>query len=142
MEYLRKNNLVFVRLFRGEDAFASLVTLAEDHSWKCGFVSGIGAIENIELGAYDLENKKYIKKKFDGIHELTVLQGNFCILDGRPFFHLHGMISDHECRAWGGHFFDFQVAVTCEIKIELFDREVTREFDDELGLNLIKFCDQ
>ena len=141
MKFSQDNDHVLIQLYRGEDVFTCLEELAGTKGWPAGFVSGIGAIEDIEIGAYDLPNKTYFRKNLEGIYELASLQGNFSKVDGKPFFHLHGVISDHSLQALGGHFFGFKVAVSCEVKIRIFPKEVTREMDEETGLKLLNFCD-
>ncbi len=140
MKYSIDNDYVFVRLFKGEEVFSQLEQLVEKMQWPAGFVSGIGAIKDIEIGAYDLPRKEYVRKNFTDVFELSSLQGNFVRLEGKPFFHLHGVISDHSLETKAGHFFSFRVAATVEIKIRVFNQEVTREQDDEIGLKLLSFC--
>lgn len=140
MKYAIDGNYVFVRLFRGEEVFSTLESLVRDQGWEAGFVSGIGAIEAIELGAYDLEKREYYRREISAVHELSSLQGNFCRIDGEPFFHLHGVISDHSLQTLAGHFFRFTVAATVEVKLRIFPQKVTREYDDEIGLKLLSFC--
>lgn len=140
MKYAMDGDHVFVRLFRGEEVFSTLQELAKENKWQAGFVSGIGAIEDIEIGAYDLEKREYYRKRLEGVYELSSMQGNFSQVDGAPFFHLHGVVSDHSLQTLAGHFFEFKVAATVEVKIRIFNKPVTREYDEEIGLKFLSFC--
>ena len=58
-----------------------LTKYCKEHNILNGYISGIGAMNNIELGAYDSTLKEYIKKTFKANHELITYQGNIMILD-------------------------------------------------------------
>ena len=90
---------------------ATLTQFCKDQSIINGQLSGIGAIKEIEVGAYDLAQKEYVTKKFDEIWELTSYQGNVLLKDGEPFIHAHITISNHSMDVKGGHLFEAQVGV-------------------------------
>lgn len=129
-----------IRIDRGEQVFSQLEQVAAEKGWQSAQVSGIGAVSQIEIGAYHLEDKIYTKFQFDGIHELINMQGNLSIKDGKPFFHLHGTISDHSLVAKGGHFFSMRSEVLVECVIHPFPHRIEREYVDSLGLAQWKFC--
>ena len=65
------------------------------HDIKNAQISGIGAIEDIELGVFDQKQKKYLKKNFASCYELISCQGNVSLKDNKPFCHIHITIGDH-----------------------------------------------
>ena len=138
MTYKKVDQGYIVRLSRGEEIVATLTEFADTVDLKSGFVTGLGAICDVELGLYDLENREYVRKKFDGEYELINLTGNFSILDGRPFLHAHITIADSECRPSAGHLFSANVAVTGEFLVTSTGVEVVRKLDEETGLNLLE----
>ena len=104
-----------------------------------GWINGIGAIENITIGAYDLNNKTYIKKDLDGVYELTSLMGNITLKDGSPFMHIHVSLSDHNCKALGGHLFDANISIAGEFIINTFSDHIKRTYNEQIGLHLMDF---
>ena len=131
-------NRYVVRLERGEDVISALSRFAEKSGIRSGCVQGIGAIENVELGYFNRETKEYQKIRFDGEYELITLMGNYTIVDDKPFLHAHVIISDEACKAFAGHLFSGDIAVTGEFFITPTSDEITREFDEDTGLNLMK----
>jgi len=131
MEYVKDNKNWFIRLDRGEDLFSSLEKWAKKEKIKAGHLSGIGALEDVEIGAYYLEKKEYGKKVFPDIVELLSLEGNLSSLEEKPFFHIHAILGDHDFKTFGGHLFKATVAVTCEINFREFSSEVKRVANDD-----------
>ena len=84
-------------------------------------ISGIGAVKNTEIGAYDTLTKKYVKKQFNNVLELVSFEGNVTLKDGSAFAHAHVVLSDHEMRTLGGHLFETTVAAVGELFIRKFD---------------------
>jgi predicted DNA-binding protein with PD1-like motif len=138
MTYKQVDQGYIVRLNRGEEIVATLTEFADDVNLKSGFVTGLGAICDIELGFFDFQSKEYIRKEFGGDYELVNLTGNFSILDGRPFLHAHITIADSECRPFAGHLYSANVAVTGEFLVTSTGVEVVRKPDEETGLNLLE----
>ena len=54
--------------------------------------------------------------------------------DGKPYFHIHTILGGPDYNCYGGHLFAAKVAVVCEINIRLFNGEVSREFNEKIGL--------
>ena len=129
-------NTNFVSLHKGQYVVEELVKCALHQHWTCGKLTGIGAVHNIELGIYDNEQKKYIKKQFPDTSELLSLQGNMSYVDNEPFFHLHVVLANSQYQCFGGHLFEAEVAVTAEIVVTTYPVLIERQMDDEIGLKL------
>jgi predicted DNA-binding protein with PD1-like motif len=127
-----------IRLERGEEVVSALTAFAVDTALGSGFVTGLGAICNVELGYFDLSTKEYVRGKFDGDYELVSFIANISILDGRPFLHAHITMSDRNCRPLAGHLHSARIAVTGEFLVVSTGTRVERKPDDETGLNLLE----
>ncbi len=136
MEYTKSGDKYVIRLLKDEDLFEQLEKFAKEEKLTAGHVTGIGALKDIELGYYNLEEKKYYKKIFHEDYELLSMSGNLSLLDNKEFFHLHLVISDHEYRCFGGHLFSAKVAVTVEVYFSPVELSLNRTFDSCTGLNL------
>ena len=51
----------------GEKINKTFESFATDNNVRSAWINGIGAIDNPELGYYDIKSKDYIKKTFKGI---------------------------------------------------------------------------
>ena len=141
MDFIKDQNNYFIRLDRGEEIFSHLMKLAEKEKWYSGHLSGIGAVNDIELGGYIFESKAYKRDTISRDMELVSMNGNLSFVDNKPFFHIHGTLADtKDYKCLGGHFFSLKVAVTCEIIFRPFSKKIVRSPNEEIGINLIDFC--
>lgn len=140
MEYQKDNERYFIRIDKDEDLFKSLESFASKEGLKAGHLSGIGALKECELGFYHLHTKTYDRKMFEAEAELLSLDGNLCLLEGKPFFHIHTVLGGEDFKCYGGHLFSAKVAVTCEINFRPMDIDLVRKPNSEIGLNLLSFC--
>src|SRR3990167_6318397 len=101
METLKTSEGIFISLKQGERVIGSLTQLISDNKFKAGIIQGIGAICNVELGYYDLHNKKYIKKLFKEDHQLLGLTGNISWFENNPVIHAHISIGNKKFNAFG-----------------------------------------
>lgn len=134
MQYQNYGETFFVYIEQGETVLSTLTKFCEEHKISNGQVSGIGAVKEIEIGAYDLENQVYIKKTIPEILELVSCQGNVTLLNEKPFLHLHVTLSDHSLQTKAGHLFEMTVAAVGEFIIRKLDGAATREFNPNIGL--------
>ena len=134
MQYKQYKNTYQVYLKKGESVVEELTEFCKSHHILNGHISGIGAINNIELGAYDASKREYIKKSFQDDHELITYQGNIMLLADEPFIHAHITIGNHNMEIFGGHLFKANIAVVGEFIINKIDGKSKRTFNNEIGL--------
>jgi hypothetical protein len=138
MKYKQCNNKVIVRIDKGEELVDSLKTLCKTLDIKLGSIIGIGATDKITVGLMNTKTKKYQSKEFIGDHEITSLIGNITTMNGEVYLHLHVTICNVEHKAIGGHLSSAVISATFEGIIEKIDGQITREYYDDVGLNLLK----
>lgn len=138
MQYEKIEHGLVVILETGDEIIKSLETVTKKEAVQSGRLSGIGAVRDVELGFYDVENRKYLKRFFKGHFEIVSMLGNISYFEIKPVIHSHAVIGDKEHRLYGGHLFAATVTATCEIFIQVSHDHLKREFDDKIGLNLIK----
>jgi predicted DNA-binding protein with PD1-like motif len=126
-----------LRLDRGEEITDTLERFLEKNRIHGGTVTGLGGIEDAELGYYDLPTKTYQRTTIPGNLELIVYSGNITLVDGKPFVHAHAVVSGPDFRPHAGHFFQARVALTGEFVVQPADWEVAREEDARTGLKLM-----
>ncbi|MFC2583328.1 MAG: PPC domain-containing DNA-binding protein [Lachnoanaerobaculum saburreum] len=140
MEYKRQRNTVIVRVDKGEDIIKELLSLSEKENILFASISGLGAVNDIELGIFDTSAKKYHSKRLIGDFEITSLVGSLSRKEDKPYIHVHmsvGNVLTNEF--FGGHLNKAIVGATAEIVLNVVEIVVEREFVEEIGLNLFKF---
>ena len=136
MKYSLDKDKIYISIGKGESVNASILDVAITNKIKFGWVNGIGAISNPEIGFYDIDYKKYIKKIVHGHFELVSLLGNLTYKEGELFMHSHITFTDINFKAYGGHLFDCEIAVAGEFVIFNGQNKISRNYSDETGLFL------
>ena len=136
MKYNKIDNYIILSLQNGDYINKSIEKLFIEEKLKSGWVSGLGAICDVELGYYDLNKKTYVRNFFKGEYELTSLTGNISFINNKYFIHTHITICNTDFEGLGGHLFDARISATGEFKIDLLDVKITREYSEDIGLNL------
>ena len=139
MKYIIKNNKIFISLQTGDEIVESITDIFKEEKIYSGMINGIGAINKVQLGFYNLESKKYKKKYFNDDYELTSLMGNIALKDGNPFVHIHINMSDENFDVIGGHLFSAVTAASAEVIVLLDNQHIKRELDQKVGLYLWDF---
>ena len=132
VEHSGQNFLVYIQI--DEPVMETLTSVCKNNGIMNGQISGIGAVKEIEMGAYDLDSKSYLRKQYPDNHELISFQGNITLKEGNPFIHAHITIGNHDLHTRGGHLFEMKVAVVGEFIIRNIESNVHREFDKNIGL--------
>ncbi len=139
MIYKKFNNKYIVRLNVGEDIVESVKKFAQEQNIKFGTVTGIGAVNKAKIGLFNTETKEYQSTILEEDMEIISLAGNITEMNGEPYIHLHIALANSEHNVKAGHLNMAVISSTGEIIIEAIDGYVDREFDDDIGLNLLKF---
>lgn len=140
MEYKRQRNTVIVRVDKGEDIIKELLSLSEKENILFASISGLGAVNDIELGIFDTSAKKYHSKRLIGDFEITSLVGSLSRKEHKPYIHVHMSVGNVLTNEFvGGHLNKAIVGATAEIVLNVVEIVVEREFVEEIGLNLFKF---
>ncbi|MDF2502625.1 MULTISPECIES: PPC domain-containing DNA-binding protein [Clostridium] len=140
MDYKKVDNKWILRIDKGEEIISTLKKFSKDNNIKCGFISGIGAVNKIRLGVFGIEKKAYNLRDFSGDFEVTSLIGNITTTDDDDIYvHLHATIADIQCNAHAGHVKSAYVSITSEIVIDEVDTIVGRDKEPDLKINIFRF---
>ena len=139
MDYKRFNNAIVLRIDRGEEIHEQLKAVCLKENVKLASVSGLGAINDLTSGVWDVERKEYFSNHFTGVYEVANLVGTITTMNGEYYAHIHISAGDSQGHMVGGHLNRAVVSATSEIVLHLIDGTVEREFDPGVGLNLLKF---
>lgn len=139
MEYKRFDNQVVLRIDRGEEIVASLEEMCIKENILCACVEAIGAVDDFEIGLFDVEKKEYCSEHYHIPAEVTSLLGTVTEKMGQPYLHLHMNAADKDHHVYGGHLNTAVVSATCEMIVTIINGQIGRKFDKETGLNLFQF---
>ncbi|MCK4330095.1 DNA-binding protein [candidate division WOR-3 bacterium] len=138
MIYRKFGDKFIVRIDRGEEIVETLKQFCIDQRIKLGSIYGIGATNKVTIGLFEVETKKYHSNELKGNYEIAPLVGNITTMDGEVYLHIHVNLCDYEHRSFGGHLNSAVVSATFECIIDTINGEVDREFDEEIGLNILR----
>ena len=139
MEYRKFDNIIVARIDKDEEILEQLKAIAIKENIKLASIQALGAINDFTVGVYQTDEKKYYSNSFQGYYEITSLTGTINTMDGEYYAHLHMSAGNQKGEVFGGHLNRAIVSATCEMVIRLIDGKVDRAFDEEVGLNLLRF---
>ncbi|MBI3035728.1 DNA-binding protein, partial [Candidatus Woesearchaeota archaeon] len=96
-----------------------------------------GALGEVELAHYIVENKKYTSKTFKQPLEIINMTGNITTMSKEVYLHCHIALSDEKMDGIAGHLKEGAISATCEIVLVKLDAAIKRKHDDFTGLNLL-----
>ncbi len=123
----------------GEDIVAGVLDFARAQKVEGAWVNMLGAIEDPELGYYDLGTKTYTRRTFPGDWEITAIVGNLGWLDDTPVLHVHATIGAPDFSTRGGHLFAGRAGATCEVFLRDLKTRVARAKNEAVGLATWRF---
>lgn len=132
MDYVEEEDRIVVRLDPGDSVRDSLETVREEAGVENGFLAGIGAVDRVTLGHYDVDEQEYNEEEFTGQFEVTSFLGNI----GPDKIHTHIQVADREFESLGGHCSDARVSGTFEVAISLGETCLTHRLDERTGLDV------
>ena len=139
MDYRRFGNTYLVRMDVGEEIIEQLKSLCRSENIRLAQVDAIGAVRQAVIGAYDLEEQAYHREDLEGIMEIAGLQGSVTRMNGEVYPHLHVTLAGQDNKVHAGHVIGLIVGATCEMFVRVLEGEVSRERDEAIGINTIRF---
>lgn len=137
MQYKQVDKDYFIYIEKNKKVMDTLIRFCKDQAITNAKISGIGAVKQSEIGAYDTVGKEYIQKQFPDVWELVSYEGNVTLKDGDPFVHGHVVLSNHDMKTIGGRLFEMTVAAVGEFFLRKFDNDAYREINEDVGLPCI-----
>jgi len=121
----------------GEEVVGALTAFLNQARIHAGFLTGIGAASEAEIGHFDPVAKSYHKETLPGPIEIVSLTGNVSrVEDGQAFVHAHVALSLKDMSVRAGHLFRAVADPTCEVYLRALPGAVERRMVPEFGLKL------
>lgn len=139
MEYRKFGTKIVVRLDKGEEVIETIKSLCQKENIKLASFLGIGAVRHAELRYFDPETKKYHDQLFEKSCEAAPISGNITQMNGEVYLHFHASLGGAGFETAAGHLKSAVVSATFEAVIDMAEGIVERQFNEDIGLNLLKF---
>lgn len=120
MEYRNYNNVIYLRLDKGDEVLSSIANVCKSEGVKSCIFSGIGGCDYVKLGTFVPEKGIYNHYEATGMLELVSLNGDIKDSEEGPLVHAHACLSyeeDGQIKLIGGHLLSLRVLITAEIEI-------------------------
>lgn len=138
MKQFESSNRTVLVLERGNELVATLTAYTRERGLtQAWLASGLGGASSMTIAWYDLETKSYVDKTYDEAMEISSLSGNLSMVDGEPFWHIHGTFAGRDYSAVAGHVQSLTVGLTCELLITPLESPMSRTLDEDTGLKLL-----
>lgn len=137
MQHTKTNDGYLLVFKRGERVMETLTAFLHTNQISSAWLSGLGAVDELRVGYYDLAARTYRFTDYHEPLEVVSLCGNVVEREGAPLVHAHGVFSNTKNETIGGHIEEMRVAVTFELRLSLLGASAQRVHDDETGLPLI-----
>lgn len=125
-------------LAKGEELMQQLSAFATEQRLPGAWVDIVGGAAGATLGYFDPAAREYRWRTFEEPLEITGLHGDLAWVDGRPAWHVHGTFSRADYSVIGGHVKQCPIGLTGEVMLTTRRDRLTRVFDDETGLKLLR----
>ena len=127
MKYARLEKNIAVMVEQDGNIHDALETICAAEQVAAGTVSGFGGVNYLKLGIWNNAEAHYDYFETSAANmELTSLQGNITMLNGKPMAHIHVTAADDTFRVFGGHLVQGTVQNLMELFIQAIPGEVHR----------------
>ena len=144
MEYRKYGDTYYVRMDRGDEIIANILSLCGKENISSCTYSGIGGCGSAEIQTFIPETGQFETRTIEGMLELLNLNGNTVSDDeGRLYHHTHAVFAykdGEEHKVTGGHMKSIVVLYTAEITLRpVTGGQIGRAFDPETGTGFWRF---
>lgn len=134
----------YLMVFRqGDDVIAGIENLAKKENIPSASFTGIGFASDVTFGFYDFNAKKFNPKTFNKV-EMGSLTGSVAWNEKGPSIHIHGVATDDQFNAFGGHILSLHVGTgSMEVYVTVNDEKLERKIEQPLNANVLQLnCKQ
>ena len=123
-------------LRQGDSILPEIEKLAEREKIPSASFTGMGFV-NMKFGFFNFDTKEYDPKEFNEV-ELASMNGSIAWQNGKVSIHAHGVVTDKNFNAFGGHILSGAVSTgSLEIMVTVHNKRLERKFEEPLGANVL-----
>jgi len=136
--YIKTTDGYLMVLREGDNVIASIENLIKEKQIPSGNFTGIGFAGEVTFGFFDFNTKKFNPKTFYKV-EMGNLTGSIAWAEGKPSLHIHGIATDDQFNAYGGHILSLKVGTgSMEIYITTNSEKLQRKIEMPLNANVLQ----
>lgn len=122
----------------GDHIFEAMEALAEKEQIPSANFYGMGFAGSVTFGFYDFNKKQFNPKEFKRV-EMGSLTGSIGWTKGKPSLHIHGVATDADFKAYGGHVLAMTVGTgSMEITVTVLNEKLERKVEQPLNANVLQ----
>jgi len=123
-------------LLQGDTILKEIEAFAKAEKIPSANFTGMGFV-NMTFGFFDFKKREFDPKEFKDM-ELASMNGTIAWQKGKVSVHAHGIVTDKNFNAFGGHILDGTVGTgSVEIMILVHDQTLERKQEDYIGANVL-----
>lgn len=135
-KYIRTATGFLMVLRQGDNVLQELEQLAVREKIPSASLTGLG-FGHPTFGFWNAQTKEYAPKAFRDT-EMASLTGSIAWKDGKPALHLHGVATDKNFTAYGGHLLALEVGTgSIELTITTHPQRLERLVDERNGATVL-----
>lgn len=135
--YIKTPTGYLIVLRQGDDVFKEIEKFAVAEKVPSANFTGMGFV-NARFGFFDFKTKQYKPKDFKEV-EMASMTGSIAWQKELPSLHVHGVVTDANFKAWGGHLLSATVSTgSLEITVIVHEKKLERKMEDPLGANVLQ----
>lgn len=123
---------------KGDHVISGLTEWAEREKIVGGHLTAIGALSSAHLAWFDRKLRAYRDIIVDQQSECLGFTGDIGLVDGKPAFHVHGVVGLPDGSVKGGHVVEAVTWPTMEVFVTTTAQPLDKQKDDETGLDLFQ----
>ncbi|WP_445432550.1 PPC domain-containing DNA-binding protein [Chryseobacterium indoltheticum] len=141
--YIKTPTGYLMVLRQGDDVISNIENLAKTENIPSASFTGIGFASEVTFGFYDFNAKKFNPKTFSKV-EMGSLTGSIAWNEKGPSIHVHGVATDDQFNAFGGHILSLYVGTgSMEVYVTLNNQKLDRKIEQPLNANVLQLnCKQ
>ncbi|MET0638225.1 MAG: PPC domain-containing DNA-binding protein [Chitinophagaceae bacterium] len=141
IRYIKTTSGYLMVLRESDDVIAAIENLAVKENIPSGNFTGIGFAQIVTFGFYDFNLKKFNPKTFNKV-EMGSITGSIAWSEKNPSVHVHGVATDENFAAFGGHILSLVVGTgSMEIYITLNNTKLERKLEQPLNANVLQLSE-
>ena len=137
-QYIKTPTGYLMVLRQGENVFTAIEQLASREKIPAANFMGMGFAGTATFGFYDAKKKAFEPKAFRDV-EMGSVTGSIAWSNDQPSLHIHGVATDKEFKAYGGHLLAMTVGTgSMEITVIVHDQKLERKVEQPLNANVLQ----
>lgn len=137
-KYIRTASGFLMVLREGDNVFTEIEEMAKKEKIPSAHFMGMGFAGSATFGFFDFAKKEYDPKEFKRV-EMGSLTGSIAWQEDKPSLHIHGVATDENFQAHGGHLLGLIVGTgSMEISFIVHDQKLDRKKEQPLNANVLQ----